>query len=204
MLNLNINTNHGSNLGMFRELRQATPSIVSKALNRVAPTVRTRVAKRIGGQVNFPANYLTPASKRLYVSKKATRGSLETRIAARMRPTSLARFSDGKVGKRIRLQVKAGGAKFVGSRAFLIRLRAGRADLDTKSNLGLAIRLRPGERISNKIRQVKFQGLTLLYGPSVAQLALDNQGDGAFTDLSGEAGDRMVNEVIRLIDAGIK
>jgi hypothetical protein len=58
------------------------------------------------------------------------------------------------------------------SKAFLVRLRAGQGPVqDGAFNLGLAIRLRKGETISNKVQMVPFGGgLYLLYGPSVDQV----------------------------------
>jgi hypothetical protein len=37
-------------------------------------------------------------------------------------------------------------------RAFLVRLNAGKSDIDTRSNLGLAIRLRPVRRSTTSTR----------------------------------------------------
>ena len=201
MLSLNVNVSNADNLGLFRDLREATPQVAARALNKIAPEIRTQVARQIRTEVNFPANYLSPSGGRLQVDKKrASPKSLETKIIARERPTSLARFVQGRTGKKIRLVVKPGKAVFVGSRAFIIRLRAGTADLDTKSNLGVAIRLRPGEQIANKYKQVAFgSGLTLLYAPSVAQAALDNAGQGAFDDLAPRAAKRVEEEILRLL-----
>ena len=175
-----------------------------RAINRVAREQRTDAARRIRTQVAFPASYLSPSSGRLFVSRRATRGRLEARITARSRPTSLARFSVGSAnpGRRnvtTALEVSSGRATFV-RRAFLIRLRSGTALTDTRSNLGLAIRLRPGESLVNKRQQVRLSdGLYLLYGPSVQQVFLDNQGTGVATDIENPTADKLVAEYFRLL-----
>ena len=81
-------------------------------------------------------------------------------------------------------------------RMFAIRLRAGNADLETKSNLGLAIRLKPGETLTGKRFAVKMNnGLYLLYGPSVDQV---------FDDVAGmiapDAAEHMAAEFLRIVD----
>ncbi len=144
-----------------------------RAVNRTAERTRTSSARKIREQVNFPARYLSGQNGRLTL-RKAKDADDEAVITGRFRPTSLARFvTSGAVGGKngVRVQVAPGFARFM-RRAFLIRLRAGSADLDTKSNLGLAIRLRPGEKIENKKQMVQVgkSGVYLLYGPSVSSV----------------------------------
>lgn len=143
-----------------------------QALNKTLDRTRTSSATEIQKQVAFPARYLSGQDGRLQVSKRATADDLEGAITGRFRPTSLARFASSSTPnvKGVSVEVAPGFAKFM-KRAFLVRLRAGTADLDTKSNLGLAIRLKPGEQINNKHRMIKLKGnLYLLYGPSVSQV----------------------------------
>ena len=66
-----------------------------RALNRVARDARAEAARKIRDQVNLPARYVAPSQQRLYVSKKAQGSSLEARITARGRATSLAQFLQG-------------------------------------------------------------------------------------------------------------
>ena len=77
-----------------------------------------------------------------------------------------------------------------------MRLRAGTADIETKSNLGLALRLRPGESVLNKRQMVQVSGnLYLLYGPSVDQVFRS-----VAEDIAPEATDILEAEFLRLID----
>lgn len=168
------------------------------AVNRTVDRTRTASARSIRAQINFPARYLDPAGGRLEVSQRATNANLEGRITGRTRPTSLARFSSGaEPGQAgVKVQVKTGGAARFLPRAFAIRLRAGSALLDTKSNLGLAIRTASGEkpRGAYKPKQIG-ENLWLLYAPSVSQVFKSVRGD-----VSPDAADFLETEFLRLLD----
>ena len=183
-----------------QELGSKTTLAAVQALNKIARDARSDAATRIGEQLNIPKRQLGPSAGNLTVSKKAQRASLEARITARGRPTSLARFSKGTPGKAgVQVEVKPGQARFM-RRAFLIRLPQGSALTETRFNLGLAIRLAPGERIDNKTRQVQLSnGLYLLYGPSIQQIFLDNQGKGVADDIADPTADALEAEIIRLL-----
>jgi hypothetical protein len=189
----------------IREIGQFRDEILFnavRAINRTADVGRTQAARRIGQQVAFPASYLNPAQKRLFVSRKATRATLEARITARARPTSLARFVSGSAagGQGLRVEVKPGSTRFL-RRAFLIKLRAGSANIDTKSNMGLAVRLKPGDDLRNKKSVVKMaRGLYLLYGPSVDQVFLDNSGQGVADDIAPDLAEKLTEEFLRLME----
>lgn len=176
-----------------------------QAINRTLATTRTESAARILRQINFPESYLNPGSKRLFVSRLATRGKPEGAITARRRPTSLARFvtgslSDKQVGVKVR--VKKGGRTEDLKRAFVIRLNSG---TDTKGNFGLAVRLRRGETLRNRATATKMaNGLYLLYGPSVQQVFLDNQGEGVAADMAPIAADKLADEFQRLFDLRLR
>lgn len=147
--------------------------VAAMAINKTADRARAQASRRIREQVAFPARYLSDGNKRLDVSRRAKPEDLEAVITGRFRATSLARFvTSGAVGSRkgVRVQVAPGMARYM-RRAFLIPLRAGTAPIETKSNLGLAIRLRPGETIQNKKKVLKLgSNIYLLYGPSVSQV----------------------------------
>jgi hypothetical protein len=169
-----------------------------RAINKIARDGRAAASREIRKQVAFPPAYVSPSQGRLAVTRQATRSSLEAAIGARARSTSLARFATNKGGPGgVSVVVKPGKATAI-RRAFLIRLRAGTANLDTKSNLGLAIRLRPGETLRNKYAAKRMQnGLYLLYGPSVDQVFLNNAGKGVAADLEPEVLEKLEAEFVR-------
>ena len=147
------------------EIRQAA----FRAINKVARDNRVKIGRKIRNQVNLPARFVAPGSKNLYVSQQANSASLSATITARGRPTSLSRFVRGtpKQGASgVYVEVSPGKARFM-KRAFLIKLPQGSASTETKFNSGLAIRLKPGERLANKVSSRRVaNGLYLLYGPS--------------------------------------
>lgn len=146
-----------------------------QAINKTLTRTRTRSAREIRKQVAFPANYLSGQNGRLAVTGRPQGRQLRGEITGRHRPTSLARFAKGTPETTRRrggtpVTVKPGSPQFM-QKAFLIRLRAGAAGIDTQHNLGLAIRLKPGESVRNKrIQAKKWGGLYLLYGPSIDQV----------------------------------
>jgi len=188
----------------IRDVQEIAPRLkmaAVRAINTVARDKRAEAARRITDQVNLPKNYVSPSGGRLVVTQKAQRASLEARITARGRPTSLARFIRGTPprGAGVTVEVKPGQSSYM-RRAFLIRLPQGSTLTDTRFNLGLAIRLRPGERLQNKVQQVRLaNGLYLLYGPSVQQVFLDNQGKGVADDIAEPTADYLEAEFARLL-----
>jgi hypothetical protein len=151
--------------------RRAARLAINDTMQRQAmPLIR----QKIKADAAFPPGYLDDP-KRLGIEQYATEAKLEGAIMARQRPTSLARFAIGSPapGARggVQIAVKPGGGRTL-DRAFLLRLRSGAELNDDAFNLGLAVRLRPGETLTGKRIQTKRgpSGLTLLYGPSVDQL----------------------------------
>lgn len=190
-------------LSSFENMRDEIRFNAVRAINRVADLSRTRAQDRIMEQVNFPASYLNPAGKRLFVSRRASGQNLEAAVTARSRATSLARFVVGAppVNKPgVNVEVAPGKVRFMKA-AFLIKLPAGSAGIETKANFGLAVRLRAGDSLRKKRSVVKMaNGLYLLYGPSVQQVFLDNSGDGVAEDLKPYVLDKMAEEFLRLMD----
>jgi hypothetical protein len=176
----------------------------AQALNRTAKHGRTRIAEGIHDQVNFPVGYLKPNTGRLTVVNNATKSNLEVRIRARGGPTSLARFAVGNPKPSARggvtVMVSPGKARFM-RRAFVMKLRSGNNDIETKNNLGLAMRLRPGETIQNKryFRRVE-SNLYLLYGPSVDQVFRAQDGNGVASEMSEYLSEFLEDEFSRLIE----
>lgn len=153
------------------------------ALNDVASGKGLKLLKQmISSQVDFPNGYLS--NDRIGVKSKATNQNLQTVIAARMRPTSLARFAPGAALKQrggVTVTVKP-GAPSVMLGAFLMRLKSGTELTDSNFNLGLAMRLKPGQSMSKYKRSAPVEiadNLYLLYGPSVDQVFSDVADDAA-------------------------
>ncbi len=186
--------------GLAEDLRDSTPRIVKAArmaINDTATKMRTLSAEEIRKQVNFPVSYLKPSGKRLFVSAHAGTNSLEAIITGRRRPTSLARFATGgKVGKQgVSVAVKPNkGSKFLKD-AFLMKLKSGAGNLDTKSNLGLAMRTKGGKPPNAYLPTKISDNLWLLYGPSVNQVFKTVR-----NDISDEASAHLEREFLRLLD----
>lgn len=150
------------------------PDVVDRAAQLSINSVATRsgltlIRRSIYDDIAFPKDYLT--TERLGVTKKASVQNLEAVITARHRPTSLARFAQGQaLGSRARIGVRvkvsrAGGTTLLRN-AWLTRLKNG--------NIGLAVRLKPGESLQNKNAPHRYwlvpDRVALLYGPSVDQV----------------------------------
>jgi hypothetical protein len=186
------------NIGMISE---AATIAARQAINRATLRGRGWAASEMRKQVNFPASYLTGSDARLRITKQATNTDLEGVIAGRSRATSLARFSretDPAAARRrggVSVQVKPGQARFMRG-AFLVRLKAGAGNTDTQFNLGLAIRLKPGQSVHNKhsMKQLSHN-VYLLYGPSVDQVFSTVR-----DDVAPQIGDFLQAEFLRLVD----
>lgn len=199
-----------STLGEFGDIAESVQKAAVLAINRTARDQRVRIARLIQSEIALPASYLREGgsdNSRLAVTQKAQGGRLEAKITARGRPTSLARYVRNpgvKRGTPLRLQVSPGRTNIL-NRAFLIRLPQGSTLTDTQFNLGLAIRLRPGERIENKTRQVRLaRNLYLLYGPSVQQAFLNAQGGGVAAETADETLAKLEAEFSRQFDRLVK
>lgn len=165
-----------SALDALDELKPAVRKAAMRAVNYAVKRARTESGRRMRQQSNWTASYLTGANGKLVLGSLASENDLEATITGRFRPTSLARFivgspTPGKAG--VRVEVNPGDSKLM-KRAFALRLPQGSTLTETKFNLGLAIRLRPGETIQNKHKLVQIsKGLFLMYGPSVDQVFSD-------------------------------
>jgi hypothetical protein len=161
------------------------------SINQVASRGALKLARsEILDQINFPKDYLT--GDRLRVTKMARPGDLEAVIGARQRATSLARFADSSttLGSRarvgVRVRVKRGNSTLL-KKAWLVNLRNG--------NIGLAVRLKPGQSIDNKTGATRWLvpgKVALLYGPSVDQVFRD-----VSEDIAGPVGSMVATEFFR-------
>ncbi len=172
------------------------------AINDAARRGRTMLANEVLSEVNFPAEYVAPRNKRLYVKKNASNRDLEAVISAQTRRTSLAQFAAGgaRRGSRagVKVNVSKGGGGQTIRRAFLIKLRAGGDRLDTRANQGLAYRTKDG-RPPPGYRPVQIApNLWLLYGPSVAQVLHSDANNGGAADaLAPEIAETLENQFWR-------
>ncbi len=157
----------------------ATRRAARLALNQTAQRKGMKLAReRMVQQVAFPGGYLYPP--RFELGKPATDQNLVAVLRGQFTPTPLARFSGAqrtrfetarrhrrKVSRpKIRVQVQPGRIVTL-DRAFLLTLRNG--------NIGLGIRLKPGETLQHTIGAKlittgPLKGVALLYGPSVDQV----------------------------------
>jgi len=196
-------------LSEHRPLEAIDPKIIAAAsqmsVNKTAIRARTASKRAIMAQINLKSSYLD-LPNRLWISKQATAGDTEAVITARKRPTMLARFvtsgrpaQGGNPPTPVTLSIHVGTSK-ERRRMFLIRLpagsRGGEDGQDNPTNLGLAIRLKPGETITGKHSFRKLKGnLYLLYGPSV---------DQAFAtvreDIAPDTSDFLETEFLRQLD----
>lgn len=161
---------------------KAAPMAARIALNDVADGEGLAILRRdVEAQVAFPVGYLN--DQRLGVTSRARDSSLSVTISGRQRATSLARFARGQTiagtrGGGVTVSVHPGKSKRI-KRGWLVSLKRGNAD---GGNLGLAIRLKPGEslRNKNKVPMTKLDdNVYLLYGPSVDQVFRDVAVDDA-------------------------
>lgn len=180
----------------FEELPHIATRAAVLAINDVSGRDGlTLLRKDVESQINFPSGYLNQQN-RLGVTRRASESSLEAVITARDRATSLARFAKGQTpagtrGKGVRVEVKRGNAKLL-KKAFLVNLKNG--------NLGLAVRLKPGESLRNKNegKPVKFGKNTyLLYAPSVDQV-FRSVAEGNSDKLGQMLGNQFLRQFARL------
>lgn len=176
-------------------------SALLRSINKTADRARTLASQDIREQVAFPASYLAPSAKRLFVSTKATKASpFEAVISGRDRPTSLARFTNQKPlgggqrhrGGQVAVTVKPGVRRYI-KRAFLITLN--------NSNVGLAVRTDGGPPNNAYAPKEIGKNLWLLYGPSVDQvLSAASNGGGIYEEIVPETLDFLNDEFNRQLD----
>lgn len=151
---------------MIRKLGQTGGTASVLAINDTALFARRLGSAAIRKELNLPLGYIL-GNRRLAITKYAKDSDPEATVTGEDRATSLARFSNSprRFGRqRIppRVKVLAGSGNQPMRGAFFLNLRG--------NNVGIAVRLKPGERVRNK-RQMSGTsgGLYLLYGPSVGQ-----------------------------------
>lgn len=159
----------------------------------------TAIKRQMLDEIAFPSGYLN--ADRLKVTKLASDKNLESVITGRKRATSLARFVTGNPipGSRrsdgLSVRVQKGRTTYL-KNAFLVRLKRGASLSEDNYNVGLAVRLKPGERLANKRTGHKAwlvpNKVALLYGPSVDQVFA-----GVIEELRPQIGDDVAAEFHR-------
>lgn len=180
----------------FRTASEVAAPAMRMAINDVATRGgMALIRQEMTDQVAFPSGYLS--GDRIGVTKRATNANLEATITGRKRATSLARFSSSKaVNQRggVSVRVSKGRTTYI-RQAWLVRLKKGASLDEDNYNIGLAIRVNPGEKISkNTLHRswlVKDQ-VALLYGPSVDQVFAEVSGD-----VADPIGDMVADEFFR-------
>lgn len=193
-------------LRSFDEIPAEIIKVARLTINAATRRAYAQSGREIRRQVNFPASYVTGQKGRLQITKFATNNDLEGVITGRQRPTSLARFVNGSIsvgGARkagVRVEVKPGSVQRLPG-AFLIKLRAGSAAIDTKSNLGLAVRTKNGRPPPGYKPLPLGKNLWLLYGPSIDQVFYSARTKrGVAEDISPNIENFMEKEFLRLLD----
>ncbi len=159
----------------FKLAPELTAKAASMAIN---DTIRGKgmklIRSKIMDEVAFSAEYLT--GDRLAIGMYATPENLAGVIVGRKRATSLARFASGApIGKAgVSVSVQRGRTRML-RKAFLVKLRRGPSVSEDSYNVGLAVRVQPGEDIAGKKDNSRKHWLVkdkvqLLYGPSVDQV----------------------------------
>jgi len=160
----------------FERFPEVSAQAIRMAINDVTRGKAMKMIRsRMMEEIDFTSSYL--GGDRLKITGKATNAKPESIITARKRATSLARFSSGtpaSTRKRgVSVRVKKGKTTFL-KNAWLVRLNKGASKDEDNYNLGLAVRLGPGQTLSNKHRQhsswLVKGSVALLYAPSVNQV----------------------------------
>ena len=181
----------------FRTAADAAVPAMRMAINDVATRGgMALIREEMTDQIAFPRGYLT--GDRIGVTKRATNANLEAVITGRKRATSLARFATGPTvfsGKGgVQVRVKNGRTTYL-KRAFLVRLRKGASLEEDNYNVGLALALRPGERVNKRTDHLSWleEGrVALLYAPSVDQVF-----GGVADQVAEPIGDMVSTEFLR-------
>lgn len=173
----------------------AAEQAARRAVNDAARFGRALAARRITTDDNITKGYLD-SNNRLSITKFASGNDLEAIITGRDRATSLARFSKTTVtfGKQkgVVVSVLRQNTKLM-KQAFFMRLKRGQSLDPQNNNVGLAIRLKKGQKLQGSVGALDLgKGLYLLYGPSINQIF-----EGVSEDIVDEVGSKMEDEFIR-------
>lgn len=183
---------------------QAAPETTRKAASIAMNDVLSgaglaRFRKAVAAEVRFPAGYV---DDKINFDKRATPSDLTASVVGRQRPTSLARFAtSGAVGRKggVTVRVKTGSKTF--QDGFLVRLNQGASVSDDGYNIGLAVRLKPGQQLnkSDTSRMVHLESnVVLLYGPSVDQILRNEVAEAETPEVVEAIGTEFFRQFARL------
>lgn len=165
----------------FRTAADAAVPAMRMAINDVATRGgMALIREEMTDQIAFPRGYLT--GDRIGVTKRATNANLEAVITGRKRATSLARFTSARTINQkggVSVRVSRGRTTYL-KQAWLVRLKKGASLDEDNYNIGLAVRLLPGEKLNKKTVHQSWLvagQVALLYGPSVDQVFQEVSGD---------------------------
>lgn len=191
----------------FRNAPDIAENAARIAVNSIANRSGLRAIKdAMFDEVAFPSDYLN--QERLAVTKRATRENLEAVITGRKRATSLARFVTGSLGvgvptNGVTVRVKKGRTELL-RKGFLVKLNKGASLSEDNYNIGIAIRVGPGETVLGKKSGHKswlVKGkVALLYGPSVDQV-FKNVADEVAPKIGNMLGVEFLRQFARLSNA---
>lgn len=177
MMSLNIESTAITELGdYFDRFPEVSAKAMRMALNDTARGKGMKLIRsHMINEIAFNPSYLN--NGRLSITKRATNSNPEVVITARKRATSLARFVSGNKSLSgragVSVRVKKGKTTYL-KKAWLVRLNKGASKTEDNYNVGLAVRVGPGESVSNK--KTAHQSwlvrgkVALLYAPSVSQV----------------------------------
>lgn len=187
-------------LRYMESLPDVTARAMRMAINGVARGKgMTAIKRQMLDEIAFPSGYLN--ADRLKLTKLASDKDMEAVITGRKRATSLARFVTGnpipnsRRSDGISVRVQKGRTTYL-KNAFLVKLKRGASMTEDNYNVGLAVRLQPGEQLANKRTSHKAwlvpNKVALLYGPSVDQVF-----SGVIEELRPVIGDQVAAEFHR-------
>jgi hypothetical protein len=177
---------------MLRNAGSIGDQAASMALNETAQYARRITSAEIRKEIALRQGSI---SARIRVRRTASPNDLEAIVSAEDRATSLANYSNsprqfGRQKRSPRVKVLSGGANQPMRGAFWIRLRG--------NNVGIAVRLKAGERVRNKNKMSSVgRGVYLLYGPSIGQ-AFGSQARKMIPQISDYAETRVAHHLERL------
>lgn len=182
-----------ASLNDLKFLPREVAVIASRAVNQTARKYRTASSRMLREQINFPARYLSGADGKITLAPSSP-ASLEAKLSASSNPRSLARFAVGSAaGKgKVKVEVTPGSTRTLPG-AFLLKISGSGGG----ENSLLAVRSPTKPRSAYKPRRLG-KSLWLLYGPSVSQALLHDDGNkGIWPEIEPDIASSLEREFLR-------